>query len=189
MVVGWPGPVAVWVGYTATPTASQGPARAPDLLCFPSPLLGERKQVRGAMTRGSGPGHPHPGPLPHREKGEMGPGERCWNHTISWVHSKRAACRRGADALYPGGATVPLGGGAGQGAPMIVRVRVPATTANLGSGFDTLGMALGLQNDVELEATGTAKSWAYRSPPARPRPRGIPSSPTWSRAASAGSAW
>ncbi len=34
---------------------------------------------------------------------------------------------------------------------MKVRVRVPATTANLGSGFDTLGMALGLHNDVELE--------------------------------------
>ncbi|HEY7676878.1 MAG TPA: homoserine kinase, partial [Candidatus Methylomirabilis sp.] len=37
---------------------------------------------------------------------------------------------------------------------MGVRVRVPATTANLGSGFDTLGMALGLYNEVELEATG-----------------------------------
>ncbi len=37
---------------------------------------------------------------------------------------------------------------------MIVRVRVPATTANLGSGFDTLGMALGLYNEVELEGMG-----------------------------------
>lgn len=36
---------------------------------------------------------------------------------------------------------------------MKVRVRVPATTANLGSGFDTLGMALGLYNEVELEGT------------------------------------
>src|SRR5574341_1124989 len=35
---------------------------------------------------------------------------------------------------------------------MKVSVRVPATTANLGSGFDTLGLALGLHNDVELEA-------------------------------------
>jgi len=32
-----------------------------------------------------------------------------------------------------------------------VRVRVPASTANLGAGFDTLGMALGLYNEVEVE--------------------------------------
>lgn len=31
-----------------------------------------------------------------------------------------------------------------------VKVRVPATTANLGPGFDSLGMALGLYNEVEL---------------------------------------
>ncbi|MGX7824670.1 homoserine kinase [Actinokineospora sp. 24-640] len=31
-----------------------------------------------------------------------------------------------------------------------VRVRVPASTANLGSGFDTLGMALGRYDDVEV---------------------------------------
>ena len=35
-----------------------------------------------------------------------------------------------------------------------VRVRVPASTANLGPGFDTLGMALGLYNEVEVELTG-----------------------------------
>lgn len=37
-----------------------------------------------------------------------------------------------------------------------VRVRVPASTANLGPGFDTLGMALSLYNEVELsnEAEG-----------------------------------
>jgi len=33
----------------------------------------------------------------------------------------------------------------------MVRVQVPATTANLGPGFDTLGMALKLYNIVELE--------------------------------------
>ncbi len=33
-------------------------------------------------------------------------------------------------------------------------MRVPASTANLGSGFDTLGMALGLYNEVEVELTG-----------------------------------
>src|SRR5690606_27364181 len=36
-------------------------------------------------------------------------------------------------------------------APVRVRVRVPATTANLGPGFDTLGMALALYNYFELE--------------------------------------
>src|SRR3989304_2094187 len=35
-----------------------------------------------------------------------------------------------------------------------VRVRVPASTANLGSGFDTLGMALRLYNEVELTDEG-----------------------------------
>ena len=31
---------------------------------------------------------------------------------------------------------------------MIIKVKVPATTANLGAGFDTLGMALSLYNYV-----------------------------------------
>jgi homoserine kinase len=35
-----------------------------------------------------------------------------------------------------------------------VRVQVPASTANLGPGFDALGMALGLYNEVEVEVTG-----------------------------------
>ncbi len=35
-----------------------------------------------------------------------------------------------------------------------VRVRVPASTANLGPGFDALGMALGLYNEVEVELAG-----------------------------------
>ncbi|SFA91907.1 homoserine kinase [Amycolatopsis marina] len=35
-----------------------------------------------------------------------------------------------------------------------VRVTVPASTANLGPGFDALGMALGLHDVVELEVTG-----------------------------------
>jgi len=34
-----------------------------------------------------------------------------------------------------------------------VHVRVPASTANLGSGFDALGMALGLYNEIEVELT------------------------------------
>lgn len=36
----------------------------------------------------------------------------------------------------------------------MVRVQVPATTANLGPGFDTLGLALSLFNLVEMEETG-----------------------------------
>jgi homoserine kinase len=35
---------------------------------------------------------------------------------------------------------------------MAVRVTVPATSANLGPGFDTLGLALALYNEVELRA-------------------------------------
>lgn len=34
-----------------------------------------------------------------------------------------------------------------------ISIRVPASTANLGSGFDVLGMALGLYNTVEMETT------------------------------------
>lgn len=36
-----------------------------------------------------------------------------------------------------------------------VQVRVPASTANLGPGFDALGMALGLYNEIEVELAGT----------------------------------
>ena len=34
-----------------------------------------------------------------------------------------------------------------------VRVRTPATSANLGPGFDALGLALGLYDDVAAEVT------------------------------------
>ncbi|MCC2322865.1 homoserine kinase [Cellulomonas xiejunii] len=37
-----------------------------------------------------------------------------------------------------------------------VRVRVPATSANLGPGFDALGLALGLHDELEVRALGTA---------------------------------
>lgn len=36
------------------------------------------------------------------------------------------------------------------GRPTEIRVRVPASSANLGPGFDTLGIALGLYDDVEV---------------------------------------
>lgn len=35
-----------------------------------------------------------------------------------------------------------------------VRVRVPATSANLGPGFDTLGLALALHDEIEVAVTG-----------------------------------
>lgn len=41
--------------------------------------------------------------------------------------------------------------------PGKIIIRVPATTANLGPGFDTLGMALSLYNTIELELTGDKK--------------------------------
>lgn len=47
------------------------------------------------------------------------------------------------------GASIPVG--------RRVRVRVPATSANLGPGFDTLGLALNVHDELEVEATaGTA---------------------------------
>jgi homoserine kinase len=39
-----------------------------------------------------------------------------------------------------------------------VRVRVPATSANLGPGFDALGLALSLHDDVEARITGSGLS-------------------------------
>lgn len=38
-----------------------------------------------------------------------------------------------------------------------LRVRVPATTANLGPGFDALGLALGLWNEVTVEPDGSGR--------------------------------
>jgi homoserine kinase len=39
-----------------------------------------------------------------------------------------------------------------------VRVRVPATSANLGPGFDALGLALSLHDDVDVEMAGSGLS-------------------------------
>ena len=36
-----------------------------------------------------------------------------------------------------------------------VRVRVPASSANLGPGFDSLGLALGIYDEIEVTATGS----------------------------------
>ncbi len=37
-----------------------------------------------------------------------------------------------------------------------VLVRVPATSANLGPGFDSLGLALALHDEVEVRVAGSA---------------------------------
>lgn len=44
-----------------------------------------------------------------------------------------------------------------------VKVRVPATTANMGPGFDCLGMALAMYNEVEFEIAGCAAGHGKRS--------------------------
>ena len=33
----------------------------------------------------------------------------------------------------------------------MIRLRVPASSANMGAGFDTLGVALGLYSHIEIE--------------------------------------
>jgi len=40
----------------------------------------------------------------------------------------------------------------------VVRVSVPASTANLGPGFDALGLALELRNEIEMEPTDSGRS-------------------------------
>ena len=49
-------------------------------------------------------------------------------------------------------------------APRQVHVRVPATTANLGSGFDILGLALQLYNVFTMTITSNP-GWRVRLPP------------------------
>ncbi|GMA30682.1 homoserine kinase [Litorihabitans aurantiacus] len=53
-----------------------------------------------------------------------------------------------------------------------VRVRVPATSANLGPGFDVLGIALGLHDVVEVRATAGATRTAVRGEGAQTVPDG-----------------
>ena len=42
------------------------------------------------------------------------------------------------------------------GRPAEVRVRVPASSANLGPGFDSLGLALALYDEVDVAVARTA---------------------------------
>ena len=55
-------------------------------------------------------------------------------------------------------------------APRQVHVRVPATTANLGSGFDILGLALQLYNVFTMTITSDP-GWRVRLPPGARFPR------------------
>ena len=43
-----------------------------------------------------------------------------------------------------------------------VLVKVPATSANLGPGFDTLGMALSFYDELEVEATDSTHAVVER---------------------------
>ena len=52
-----------------------------------------------------------------------------------------------------------------------VRVRVPATTGNLGSGYDCAGMALGLYNTIEFAETGSGLDVAVEGEGAGAVPR------------------
>ena len=61
----------------------------------------------------------------------------------------------------------------------VVRVRVPATSANLGPGFDALGLALSLHDDVEarvcesglsIEVSGEGADLAEEPPSCRTTP-------------------
>src|SRR5512146_3232434 len=52
------------------------------------------------------------------------------------------------------GAATPLHRTPGVSGPLQVRVRVPATSANLGPGFDCLGLALDLWNEAEFRLEG-----------------------------------
>lgn len=46
----------------------------------------------------------------------------------------------------------------GSGRPTAVRVRVPATSANLGPGFDAFGLALGLYDEVDVRVVASGLS-------------------------------
>ena len=67
-------------------------------------------------------------------------------------------------------------------ADKVVRVRVPATSANLGPGFDALGLALTLHDDVdawmcasglsiEISGEGFTQMTFVIAPPSRRAPR------------------
>ena len=47
--------------------------------------------------------------------------------------------------------------------PAAVKVRVPATVANLGPGFDTLGVALRMHLEVEIEPGAAGSRSLFRA--------------------------
>lgn len=43
-----------------------------------------------------------------------------------------------------------------------IKIRIPATTANFGSGFDILGAALNLYNEMEINILTLARTWEHK---------------------------
>ncbi|KJE22980.1 homoserine kinase [Frankia torreyi] len=71
------------------------------------------------------------------------------------VRDGAGAGDRDARGEYGSSPAVGAGGTAAAGAARRVRVRVPATSANLGPGFDAFGLALGLYDEVDVEVTAS----------------------------------
>src|SRR5205807_1290231 len=124
--------------------------RAPDVLAIPGGNAGHIPAYWRGLVQS------HPGgrsaaraklwgcPAGRDPRGVRADGPRAQTSRIGAAHRAPARGRPG-DA---GGAGA--GRGRGAGGPMI-RVRVPATAANLGPGFDALGLALRLYNTLTLE--------------------------------------
>ncbi|MQA12850.1 MAG: homoserine kinase [Pseudonocardiaceae bacterium] len=96
----------------------------------------------------------------HRAR-PQGPRHRLEGRAGARTRSGESRCRRRRPGAPVSGASRPVSGDASQDSyrhsrPVHrVRVRVPASTANLGSGFDTLGMALALHDEVEFAVAGS----------------------------------
>ena len=125
--------------------------------------------VHGDRARPQGSGHG----AAHRSRADGGadrPG--CRGGCAGAAVTRCAARARAAARAAPGGATV--------GRPAEVRVRVPASSANLGPGFDSLGLALALYDEVDVavapdgltvEVDGAGRRRApRRAASRRPRP-------------------
>jgi homoserine kinase len=75
-----------------------------------------------------------------------------------------------AEAPVPDGSTAPVGRTVPVGRS--VRVRVPATSANLGPGFDTLGLALNVHDELDVTATESGVTVAIEGVGAAGDPEG-----------------
>src|SRR5262249_52410165 len=82
-----------------------------------------------------------------RAHGRRSPGDRRGARPHQLLHRPELVRPRPDARLAPQAALAP---GPPLATPPAVRVRVPATSANVGPGFDVLGVALALYNEVEL---------------------------------------